>query len=154
MPGSSSCSSPGSARASPSREDQPGELVAFYGYAAFLVIPLRTAAEAVEKLTRAHVGAGRMLEVLSVERDVAEPDAPADEPPPGVPLADARSGLVVEPGSFTCLVSADPDEAAEIADRLGRFGDGDGRDSDSVVLGGVELADLHTDDRPATDRGQ
>src|SRR3712207_6880849 len=30
----------------------PGDLVAFYGYAAFLVIPLRTAAEAVDKITR------------------------------------------------------------------------------------------------------
>jgi ABC-type multidrug transport system fused ATPase/permease subunit len=119
---------------------EPGELIAFYGYAAFLVIPLRTAAEAVDKVTRAYVGAGRMLEVLSVERDVVEPADPAQEPPAGVPLTDSRSGLVVEPGSFTCVVSADPDEAAAIADRLGRFGDGD-----SVVLGDVELADLHTD---------
>jgi ABC-type multidrug transport system fused ATPase/permease subunit len=118
----------------------PGELIAFYGYAAFLVIPLRTAAEAVDKMTRAYVGARRMLEVLSVERHVAEPEAPADEPPPGVPLIDSRSGLVLEPGSFTCLVSADPDQVAAIADRLGRFG-GD----ESVVLGDVELADLHTD---------
>jgi ABC-type multidrug transport system fused ATPase/permease subunit len=128
------------ARFAVSGKIEPGELIAFYGYAAFLVIPLRTAAEAVDKMTRAYVGAGRMLEVLSVERDVVEPEAPADEPPPGVPLTDSRSGLVVEPGSFTCLVSADPDEAAAIADRLGRFGDGD-----SVVLGDVELADLHTD---------
>jgi ABC-type multidrug transport system fused ATPase/permease subunit len=128
------------ARFAVSGKIDPGELVSFYGYAAFLVIPLRTAAEAVDKVTRAYVGAGRMLEVLSVERDVAEPEAPAEEPPAGVPLTDLRSGLVVEPGSFTCLVSADPDEAAAIADRLGRFGDGD-----SVVLGGVELADLHTD---------
>jgi len=118
----------------------PGELIAFYGYAAFLVIPLRTAAEAVDKMTRAYVGARRMLEVLSVERHVAEPEAPAEEPPPGVPLTDLRSGLVVEPGSFTCLVSSDPDEAAAVADRLGRFGD-----DDSVLLGDVELADLHTD---------
>ena len=128
------------ARFAVSGKIEPGELVAFYGYAAFLVIPLRTAAEAVDKMTRAYVGAGRMLEVLSVERDVAEPEAPAEEPPAGVPLTDSRSRLVVEPGSFTCLVSADPDEAAAIADRLGRFGDGD-----SVVLGDVELADLHTD---------
>ena len=35
-----------------------GQLVAFYGYAGFLVIPLRTSAEAVEKITRALVGAG------------------------------------------------------------------------------------------------
>jgi ABC-type multidrug transport system fused ATPase/permease subunit len=128
------------ARFAVSGKIEPGELIAFYGYAAFLVIPLRTAAEAVDKMTRAYVGAGRMLEVLSVERDVVEPEAPADERPPVVPLTDSRSGLVVEPGSFTCLVSADPDEAAAIADRLGRFGDGD-----SVVLGDVELADLHTD---------
>jgi ABC-type multidrug transport system fused ATPase/permease subunit len=128
------------ARFAVSGKIEPGELIAFYGYAAFLVIPLRTAAEAVDKMTRAYVGAGRMLEVLSVERDVAEPEAPAEEPPAGVPLTDSRSGLVVEPGSFTCLVSADPDEAAAIADRLGRFGDGD-----SVVLGDVELAELHTD---------
>ena len=59
----------------------PGELVAFYGYAAFLVIPLRTAAEAVDKITRAVVGARRMLDVLEVERVVPDPDAPAPEPP-------------------------------------------------------------------------
>jgi ABC-type multidrug transport system fused ATPase/permease subunit len=115
----------------------PGELVAFYGYAAFLVIPLRTSAEAVDKVTRAFVGARRMLDVLHVERHIAEPEAPAAEPPAGVPLTDARSGLVVEPGLLTALVSAQPHETAAIADRLGRFGDDDG-----VALGGVRLADL------------
>ena len=53
-----------------------GELVAFYGYAAFLVIPLRTAAEAVDKITRAFVGARRMLDVLTVEPHVADPESP------------------------------------------------------------------------------
>jgi ABC-type multidrug transport system fused ATPase/permease subunit len=114
-----------------------GELVAFYGYAAFLVLPLRTAAEAVDKITRAFVGARRMLDVLQVEPHVADPEHPAPEPPPGVPLADGRSGLEVEPGLLTCIVSAQPDDAAAIADRLGRFG-GD----DRVVLGGVGLAEL------------
>src|SRR4029450_4081266 len=38
-----------------------GDLVAFYGYAAFLVIPLRTAAEAVDKITRSFVGGRRMV---------------------------------------------------------------------------------------------
>jgi ABC-type multidrug transport system fused ATPase/permease subunit len=117
-----------------------GDLVAFYGYAAFLVIPLRTAAEAVDKVTRAFVGAGRMLAVLGVERHIAEPEAPAAEPPPGVALADARSALVLEPGLLTCLVSSEPDEAAALADRLGRFGDDDG-----VVLGDVRLNDLPVD---------
>jgi len=111
-----------------------GELVAFYGYAAFLVIPLRTAAEAVDKVSRAYVGARRMLDVLAVDPHVAEPADPADEPPAGVPLVDRRSGLVVEPGRLTCVVSPDPHEAALLADRLGRFGDDDG-----VLLGDVPI---------------
>jgi ABC-type multidrug transport system fused ATPase/permease subunit len=117
-----------------------GELIAFYGYAVFLVLPLRTAAEAVDKITRALVGARRMLDVLGVERDIAEPEAPAGEPPADVPLVDLRLGLVIEPGKLTGIVSADPDEAAAVADRLGRFGDEDG-----VLLGDVRLADLPTD---------
>jgi ABC-type multidrug transport system fused ATPase/permease subunit len=113
-----------------------GELVAFYGYAAFLVIPLRTAAEAVDKITRAYVGARRMLDVLVVERSVPEPEAPAAEPPAGVPLVDERSGLVVQPGLLTCVVSPTPEEASAIADRLGYFGEG------GVALGGVPLDTL------------
>jgi ABC-type multidrug transport system fused ATPase/permease subunit len=114
-----------------------GELVAFYGYAAFLVIPLRTAAEAVDKVTRAYVGARQMLHVLNVEPDVIEPASPAAEPPLRSSLADRRSGVVVEPGLVTGLVSARPAETAGIADRLGRFGDDEG-----VVLGDVRLDDL------------
>jgi ABC-type multidrug transport system fused ATPase/permease subunit len=113
-----------------------GELIAFYGYAVFLVIPLRTAAEAVDKMTRSFVGAQRMLEVLAIEPDVRDPEQPAEEPPPGVPLSDPESGLVVEPGTFTALVSSEPHETATVADRLGRFVD------DGVMLGDVRLADL------------
>ena len=118
----------------------PGDLVAFYGYAAFLVLPLRTAAEAVDKITRSVVGAKRMLAVLDVDRDIAEPERPVAEPPSGVPLVDPRSSLVVEPGQLVGIVSATPTEAAAIADRLGRFGEDDG-----VALGGVPLAHLPTE---------
>ena len=117
-----------------------GDLVAFYGYAAFLVLPLRTAAEAVDKLTRSYVGAQRMLGILEVERAAEEPARPVAEPPALSTLIDNVSGLVVQPGKMIGLVSALPDEAARIADRLGRFGDGDG-----VVLGDVPLAELSTD---------
>jgi ABC-type multidrug transport system fused ATPase/permease subunit len=117
-----------------------GDLVAFYGYAAFLVLPLRTAAEAVDKLTRSFVGSKRMLGILEVERDAKEPSRPVAEPPALATLVDHVSGLVVEPGKLIGLVSALPDEASTIADRLGRFGDGDG-----IVLGDVQLADLSTD---------
>jgi ABC-type multidrug transport system fused ATPase/permease subunit len=115
----------------------PGELVAFYGYAAFLVIPMRTAAEAVDKITRSFVGARRMLDVLDVEPQVTDPAAPAPEPPAGSLLADRRSGVVVEPGLLTAVVAAVPHEAVELADRLGRFVDDEG-----VTLGGVRLVDL------------
>ena len=113
----------------------PGELVAFYGYAAFLVIPLRVAAEAVDKLTRAHVGALRMLAILRIEPLVAEPGAPVPAPEPGALLTDVRSGLVVEPGVLTAVVTPEADEGARMADRLGRFVD-DGL----VTLGGVPVA--------------
>ncbi len=116
---------------------EPGELVAFYGYAAFLVIPLRTSAEAVDKITRSFVGARRMLEVLAVEPAVADPGAGAPEPPANVPLTDDRTGVVVEPGLLTCVVTSVPSEAAALADRLGRF-----VDDPSVSLGGVPLVEL------------
>jgi ABC-type multidrug transport system fused ATPase/permease subunit len=126
-----------SARFALSGKIDVGDLVAFYGYAAFLVLPLRTAAEAVDKITRSFVGAQRMLGILAVERDISEPEHPGEEPPERVPLKDLGSGLAVEPGKLVGLVSAMPDEAARIADRLGRF-----RDDDGVVLGDVRLADL------------
>ena len=115
-----------------------GDLVAFYGYAAFLVIPLRTAAEAVDKVTRALVGARRMLDVLAVERVVAEPEAPLPEPEPGAALVDEHSGVVIAPGVLTCIVSAIPDDAAAIAARLGRLS----------AEPGVRLGDRRLDDLP------
>ena len=111
-----------------------GQLVSFYGYAGFLVIPLRTSAEAVEKITRALVGARRMLRVLAIERAVPDPADPLPEPPEGSPLVDPSSGLTIEPGRLTCLVSAAPDDTSAIADRLGRLVDPSG-----VQLGGVPL---------------
>jgi ABC-type multidrug transport system fused ATPase/permease subunit len=78
-----------------------------------------------------------MLAVLEVEPLVAEPAEPAAEPPPGALLADRATGVVVEPGVLTCVVSADPQEVVALADRLGRFVDDPG-----VTLGGVPLADL------------
>ena len=111
-----------------------GQLVAFYGYAGFLVIPLRTSAEAVEKITRALVGARRMLRVLAVERTVTDPVDPVPEPPAGVPLSDPASGLTITPGGVTCLVSAAPDETSLLADRLGRI-----VASSGVLLGDTEL---------------
>jgi ABC-type multidrug transport system fused ATPase/permease subunit len=113
-----------------------GELIAFYGYAAFLVLPVRTVTEAADKFTRALVGARRAVEVLALQPELVSGSS-AEEPPVGAALADGQSGLVVEAGQLTAVVAGVPEEAAAIADRLGRFADGDG-----VRLGGVALRDL------------
>ena len=49
---------------------EAGQLVALYGYAVFLVSPIRTAADAVSRLIRAQVGARRIIDVLVDARGV------------------------------------------------------------------------------------
>lgn len=114
----------------------PGQLVAFYGYSAFLLTPLRTLTEATDKITRALVAADRMVSILRVERTLAEPARPAAEPAPGVALVDHTSGAAIEPGLLTAVVSADPEQASDLAERLGRYVDSD------ATLGAVLLRDL------------
>ncbi|HEU4912057.1 MAG TPA: ABC transporter ATP-binding protein [Actinomycetes bacterium] len=114
-----------------------GDVVAFYGYAFFLVVPIRTAVAAADKTTRSLVGARRIVTVLSTRPELDDPATRAAEPPRQVPLADPLSGLTVQPGTMTALVSADPDDSAAIAHRLGRL-----TDDDRVSLGGTRLRDL------------
>jgi ABC-type multidrug transport system fused ATPase/permease subunit len=116
-----------------------GELIAFYGYAAFLLLPVRTVVEAADKFTRALVAARRAVRVLALEPQLAW--GTAAPPPPGATLVDGPSGLEVRPGQLTGVVAGVPEEAAAIADRLGRFADGDG-----VTLGGVPLPALPLDE--------
>ena len=104
-----------------------GELVAFYGYAAFLMLPLRTATEAANKWIRAFVAAGRICRVLALEPELADPLSPAAEPPVGSDLVDVVSGLHVRAGRFVALVADRPEETAAVADRLGRYVAGDVR---------------------------
>ncbi len=116
-----------------------GELVALYGYAAFLMIPLRTATEYANKLIRARVSARRVCRVLSLESDHLDPVVPAPSPPLGADLRDERSGLRIRPGSMTAIVSEHPDESADLADRLGMCA---AVVDDEVLLGGVPLTAL------------
>lgn len=111
------------ARLALSGEITPGQLVAFYGFAAFLTQPLWTASEAIRVVTRAVVGARKIITVLSVPAAGSDdPATPATAPAPGEPMVDEASGVVVRAGRITALVSADPDETARIALRLGRMG--------------------------------
>jgi ABC-type bacteriocin/lantibiotic exporter with double-glycine peptidase domain len=102
-----------------------GQLVAFYGYAAFLTMPLRTVTEFTDRFIRAHIAAGKVLRILGVEPD-QHPGRRGEVPPPDPSddLVDPRSGVRVRAGRLTALVSARPEETAAIADRLGRHGPG------------------------------
>ena len=114
----------------------PGELVAFYGYASFLMIPLRTATEFANKWIRAFVSARRVVRVLGLEPEISDHGERHEEPPVGADLVDVATGVRVTHGLLTALVSEDPDETAAVADRLGRYADGE------VRWGSVPLANV------------
>ena len=117
----------------------PGELVAFYGYSAFLMIPLRTATEFANKIIRARVAAARVCRVMALDPEVTEPGVVAASPPLGSGLYDERSGLRVRPGVLLAIVSEQPDESALLADRLGMTAS---PVDDDVRLGDVPLTSL------------
>jgi ABC-type multidrug transport system fused ATPase/permease subunit len=113
--------------------------VAYYGYTAFLTIPLQTAVEMADKLITTRVAARRIARILAAEPDhPVAPDADAAAPPPSGALVDPVSGVVAEPGRLTALVSERPEETASVAARLGRTVPG----RHGVTWGGVGLDDL------------
>ncbi len=116
-----------------------GELVAFYGYAAFLMIPLRTATEYANKFIRARVSARRVVTVLALRPDTTTPAELRSMPPPGTGLYDDATGLEIAAGQLTAIVSDNPDDSAALADRLGLQAP---EPDDSVRLGDTPLVDL------------
>ncbi|MEV4346035.1 ABC transporter ATP-binding protein [Actinoplanes sp. NPDC049596] len=101
-----------------------GQLVSFYAYAAFLVTPLRQLTEAIDKLTRGHVSARRVVTMLHASTDLPDPGRPRAAGELTGELADPESGVTVRPGEVTAIVAAVPADAAAIADRLGRYAEG------------------------------
>src|SRR5690606_23510399 len=78
-------------------EISPGQLVTFYGYAAFLTEPLQAATQFVQSLTRALIGVRKILRVLRVPVTGADPEHLREEQAavPGGDLVDDLSGLAV-----------------------------------------------------------
>ncbi len=110
-----------------------GQLVSFYGYAVFLVEPMRTLTEAADKMTKALVAARRVVHILSLEPELSDEGT---APRPEGDLVDEASGLTVREGRLTAVAAASPEDAQAIADRLGRFADG------AVTWGDVPLRDV------------
>lgn len=110
-----------------------GQLVSFYGFAAFLVTPLRTMTEMADKATRALVGASRVIGLLRLQPLRTEPTGP--QALRAGDLHDPVSGLTVQHGALTVVAGEDPAVSSALADRLGGLVDSD------ASLGGVPLRD-------------
>jgi ABC-type multidrug transport system fused ATPase/permease subunit len=129
---------------------RPGALVAMYGFAFFLVIPVRTAGEMAFVVARAMVASRRVLNLLEIERDVQDGGSAHDEPPAPGPdsaptwgrLADSVTGLEITPGTLTMLVADDPSFTASVADRLGRLVPENGVTVDGRPIGALPLAEV------------
>ncbi len=119
-------------------EITPGQLVAYYGYTAFLTIPLQTAVEMADKLITTRVAARRIARIVGTDPDHPELAPTGAALPLDAVLTDPASGVTVEPGVLTALVSARPEETAGIAGRLGRTLPG----HHGVTWGDVVLDDL------------
>ncbi|WP_441247702.1 ABC transporter transmembrane domain-containing protein [Kitasatospora sp. McL0602] len=121
-----------------------GQMVAFYGYASYLTIPLGQMTFAVSTAMQGHVAAANVTRLLGTEPDGApgrETPAPATgvlPPGPGV-LADPGSGLLVPAHGLTAVVCSAADAIA-LADRLGRYADS------AATYAGLPLADLPPDE--------
>ncbi|GAA1231612.1 ABC transporter ATP-binding protein [Kitasatospora nipponensis] len=101
-----------------------GQMIACYGYAAFLVVPVRRMTYAVSAVAQAKVAADHVTRLLRTQpelRPCPESD-PSPGPEAGDVLADPLSGLLVTPSLFTAVVCGS-DDAAALADRLGRYVD-------------------------------
>jgi ABC-type multidrug transport system fused ATPase/permease subunit len=97
-----------------------GQLISFFGYAIFMVWPIQTFFELAQKWVRAVVSARKTIAVLEQQPPWRTPHPPLTLPEGGV-LHDQESGFVAQPGEFTIVVSAVPDDSAALADRLGRY---------------------------------
>jgi ABC-type multidrug transport system fused ATPase/permease subunit len=99
----------------------PGELVTFYAFASFLAVPLATLTEVADNEVRGLVAAGRIVAILRLDPEIADPADPVPMPPPGVALRDPASGLTVRPGELLGVAADDPADAADLASRIGGY---------------------------------
>ncbi|MFC6881489.1 MULTISPECIES: ABC transporter transmembrane domain-containing protein [Actinomadura] len=117
-----------------------GQLVAFYGFATFLVLPLADLMEGASEVTRSWVAAGRVTRLLNFEaQDRGTPGVPVSAPEArgGAHLTDGVSGLTVPPSTFMAVACADAADADALARRVTRF-----EDSGDPALDGMPLSSL------------
>ena len=112
-----------------------GELLAFYGYSAFLMIPLQILTESAQRLTSGTVAARRVMRLLNVENLQAW--GSADFPQSFQAITDAISGLKVHRGQFLGVVCDDSLIADELVDRLGGYVDPNQVEVDGTLFSNI-----------------
>ncbi|HEY2206600.1 MAG TPA: ABC transporter ATP-binding protein [Pseudonocardia sp.] len=117
-----------------------GELVAFYGVSAFLVIPLGIATEAAHAAGEALAAAGRVCTVLRLRPALEPPADPVPLPAGALGVHDPELGVRCPAGALTVVVPPAAVAPEVVADRLGRFVDS------PVRAGGVPLRDVDPDE--------
>lgn len=98
-----------------------GELLAFYGYSAFLMIPLQILTESAQRLTSGTVAARRVMRLLTVEN--MQRWGAQNFPINFATIHDEKSGLKVSAGAFLGVVCDNSLDADELVDRLGGYVD-------------------------------
>ncbi len=122
------------------------QMITFYGFTAWLTMPLRTVIEGIIAATRGVVGARKVLAVLSITPATLDAPVPGATAPVGGSLVDPHTGVEARAGELTALVTDTPEDAQAICDRLGRFTPPGTTTSTAATLGGVPLGDLPLDE--------
>ena len=93
-----------------------GQLVAVFGYAAVLVVPVSFLIEGAVDISRALVAGRRVTDFLSLQRndEVRKAALPTDGD-----LIDSVSGVAAPAGMFTAIATARQADAVALVDRLG-----------------------------------
>ena len=95
-----------------------GQLISFVGYAIYMLWPLQTFYDLAARWVAGLVSAEKTASLLSQTAPWRRSGAAVGADPR---LVDEASGLVVEPGQYLAIDSADPDASAALVDRLGRY---------------------------------
>ena len=117
-----------------------GELLAFYGYSAFLMIPLQILTESAQRLTSGTVAARRVMRLLKVEN--LQEWGQDEFPTAFKAITDSKSGLRVNRGQFLGVVCDNSLDADELVDRLGGYIDSESVDVDNLKFSHIQRSSL------------
>lgn len=126
------------ARLAVERELAAGELLAFYGVAAFLVVPVTVLTEAAGIFAGARTAARRACTLLALRPLLPDPALPATPPPGPLDLADTTTGVRARAGELTVVDPAVGGDA--LLARWARLAPAD--PGERALLGGIPLETL------------